>query len=207
VPSDATGPGAAEAGAANYINLSLAGFPQRRNSLKAEFIGTNVVSSLPAYVAGLAAIDAYARAQKGQGFSTLSASDQDALLTNLERGVSTSGFLPSPPSSATGQPPQTPGETAPGAPGNAGTAPVTATPVQTSSAFFSLVRTHTLQGMLCDPYYGGNRGFVGWRWVGYPGIRMPVKPEHQRLGARLPLVRMSAYGMGSYKSGPPKLKG
>jgi gluconate 2-dehydrogenase gamma chain len=73
--------------------------------------------------------------------------------------------------------------------------------------FFNLVRTHTLQGMLSDPYYGGNKNFAGWAWIGYPGIRMPVKPEHQRMGPRLALMRMSAYGMGMFKSGPPKLKG
>jgi gluconate 2-dehydrogenase gamma chain len=207
VPTDALGPGAAEAGAANYINLALAGFPTLRNSLAADFVGTSVLSSLPAYLAGLPAIDDYAKSAKGQPFAKLSTADQDALLTNLERGVSVPGFLPSPAGSPTAQPPQTPGETAPGAGGNSGTAPTTVAPNLTSSAFFTLVRTHTLQGMLCDPYYGGNKGFLGWSWIGYPGIRMPVKPDDQRLGARLPLVRMSAYAMPSYKSGPPTLKG
>ena len=38
-----------------------------------------------------------------------------------------------------------------------------------SSAFFNLVRTHTIQGMFGDPYYGGNANFVGWDLIGYPG--------------------------------------
>src|SRR5262245_52244623 len=31
-----------------------------------------------------------------------------------------------------------------------------------SSAFFNLVRMHTIQGMFGDPYYGGNANVVGW---------------------------------------------
>ena len=38
-----------------------------------------------------------------------------------------------------------------------------------SGAFFSMVRTHTLQGTFGDPYYGGNANFVGWDLIGYPG--------------------------------------
>ena len=33
---------------------------------------------------------------------------------------------------------------------------------KTDPGFFSMVRQHTLQGTFCDPYYGGNAGFVGW---------------------------------------------
>ena len=40
-----------------------------------------------------------------------------------------------------------------------------------AAAFFTLVRTHTIQGTFCDPYYGGNANFVGWDLIGYPGIR------------------------------------
>jgi gluconate 2-dehydrogenase gamma chain len=37
--------------------------------------------------------------------------------------------------------------------------------------FFAVVREHVVQGTLCDPSYGGNRGAAGWRWVGFPGAR------------------------------------
>ena len=33
--------------------------------------------------------------------------------------------------------------------------------------FFDLVRTHTLLGFLGDPSYGGNRGKVGWKHIGF----------------------------------------
>lgn len=34
--------------------------------------------------------------------------------------------------------------------------------------FFSLLRRHTMEGVLSEPTYGGNRGLVGWRVVGFP---------------------------------------
>jgi gluconate 2-dehydrogenase gamma chain len=62
-----------------------------------------------------------------------------------------------------------------------------------AAAFFALVRGHTLQGTFCDPYYGGNAGFVGWDLVGYPGVRTLVTPDDQRLGADVPFNHKSAY--------------
>ncbi|WP_306056729.1 gluconate 2-dehydrogenase subunit 3 family protein [Natronococcus wangiae] len=38
-----------------------------------------------------------------------------------------------------------------------------------ASGFFLLVRQNTLEGMFCDPMYGGNREMVGWRLKGFPG--------------------------------------
>ena len=35
--------------------------------------------------------------------------------------------------------------------------------------FFNLLITHTRQGFLADPIYGGNRGQVGWQAIGFPG--------------------------------------
>lgn len=61
------------------------------------------------------------------------------------------------------------------------------------SAFFNLVRTHTIQGTFSDPYYGGNAAFVGWDLIGYPGIRLAVAAEDQRMDRRPAPVRRSAY--------------
>jgi gluconate 2-dehydrogenase gamma chain len=41
-----------------------------------------------------------------------------------------------------------------------------------SSAFFSLLRTHTIEGMFCDPMHGGNANLIGWQLIGFPGPRM-----------------------------------
>lgn len=141
IPTDETGPGAAEARAAHYIDRALVG-PLR--------------ASRPAYAAGLAALDAYSHTAKGAPFARLSAKDQDAVLSDLEKNVAT-GFKPN------------------------------------SSAFFNLVRTHTIQGTFCDPYYGGNANFVGWDLIGYPGIRLTVSADEQRMNARAKTIRTSAY--------------
>jgi gluconate 2-dehydrogenase gamma chain len=62
-----------------------------------------------------------------------------------------------------------------------------------SAAFFAMVRTHTLQGTFGDPYYGGNKDFVGWDLLAYPGLRLNVSAEDQRLGATLTPTHQSAY--------------
>jgi gluconate 2-dehydrogenase gamma chain len=62
-----------------------------------------------------------------------------------------------------------------------------------SALFFAMVRSHTLQGTFGDPFYGGNRNFVGWDLIGYPGVRLNVTAEDQRLGANLKPNHQSAY--------------
>ena len=39
-------------------------------------------------------------------------------------------------------------------------------------SMFAVIREHTVEGYFCDPIYGGNRGAVGWRLVGFPGDPM-----------------------------------
>jgi gluconate 2-dehydrogenase gamma chain len=62
-----------------------------------------------------------------------------------------------------------------------------------ATPFFALVRTHTIQGMFCDPFYGGNANFVGWDLIGYPGVRTIVTPDEQRIGITLKPNHKSAY--------------
>jgi len=50
----------------------------------------------------------------------------------------------------------------------------------TASAFFTLMRAHTIEGTFSDPYYGGNANFAGWDLVGYPGVRTMVTAGDQR---------------------------
>jgi len=38
-----------------------------------------------------------------------------------------------------------------------------------SAQFFEAMRAHTVIGFLADPKYGGNRGYAGWKVMGYPG--------------------------------------
>jgi gluconate 2-dehydrogenase gamma chain len=67
-----------------------------------------------------------------------------------------------------------------------------------SAAFFGMVRAHTLQGTFGDPYYGGNADFVGWDLLGYPGLRLNVSVDDQRLGARPAPTRQSAYDHSTF---------
>jgi gluconate 2-dehydrogenase gamma chain len=72
IPSDANGPGAAEARAAHYIDRALGGA---------------LATTRQSYTTGLAALDRYARSSRGGGFAQLSAADQDAVLTDVESGA------------------------------------------------------------------------------------------------------------------------
>ena len=62
-----------------------------------------------------------------------------------------------------------------------------------SSAFFELVLGHTLEGTFGDPHYGGNQDFIGWELIGYPGLRLAVTAEQQRMDAKLEPLQSSAY--------------
>ena len=62
-----------------------------------------------------------------------------------------------------------------------------------STPFFTLVRTHTIQGTFGDPYYGGNANFAGWDLIRYPGVRLAATSDEQRMDRLPSRVRRSAY--------------
>jgi gluconate 2-dehydrogenase gamma chain len=140
IPTDGNGPGATEARAAQYIDRALGGA---------------LASFRETYRTGLADLERYTQSARGNSFARLSATDQDAILSDVERNVAT-GF-------------------------------------SRSSAFFNLVLAHTIQGTFCDPFYGGNANFVGWDLIGYPGVRLAVTSDEQKLNARPSATHMSAY--------------
>jgi gluconate 2-dehydrogenase gamma chain len=76
IPTDANGPGAAEARAVHYIDRALGGA---------------LASSRDAYSSGLAALDRYAQSSRGKPFAALAAADQDGVLADVESGKAT-GF-------------------------------------------------------------------------------------------------------------------
>ena len=63
--------------------------------------------------------------------------------------------------------------------------------------FFNRVRRLTLEGMFSDPYYGGNKNFAGWDLIRYPGPRLAVAPEDQKMSTPPKPYRKSAYGNGA----------
>jgi hypothetical protein len=150
VPADANGPSGADAGAAAYIEKSLAG---------------GLKDLAPLYSGGLPAVDAYATSAYGAAFAALSPDKQDAVLADMQSGTAT-GFTPS------------------------------------SKAFFSAIREHTLQGMFCDPVYGGNKNFAGWDLLRFPGVKSPFPARDQKIGVTVKPARKSTYADGQF----PKAK-
>ena len=49
-------------------------------------------------------------------------------------------------------------------------------------SLFAVIREHTIEGYFCDPVYGGNRGAVGWRLVGFPGVQWGYTAEQMKPG-------------------------
>jgi gluconate 2-dehydrogenase gamma chain len=70
-----------------------------------------------------------------------------------------------------------------------------------STPFFNLVRTHTIQGTFSDPFYGGNENFIGWNLIGYPGSRIAVSANLQRMDVKPEASGKSAYDYGMFNKG------
>ena len=43
------------------------------------------------------------------------------------------------------------------------------TEFKNAAEFFETVRCHVLEGVFCEPQYGGNKDMMGWRIVDFPG--------------------------------------
>jgi gluconate 2-dehydrogenase gamma chain len=46
-----------------------------------------------------------------------------------------------------------------------------------STRFFVLLRSHTIEGMFCDPMHGGNAALVSWKMIGFPGPQMSYRDD------------------------------
>jgi hypothetical protein len=69
-----------------------------------------------------------------------------------------------------------------------------------AAAFFNLLLAHTVQGTFSDPAHGGNVDFIGWRMLGYPGVRTTVTPELQRIDRLPPSRQVSAYDFPAFSA-------
>lgn len=140
IPADEIGPSAVEIGAQNYIDRQLSGY---------------LTAERAAFLAGLDALDGFARRTQGRAFADLDPAQRDEILRAMEAGEA-QGF-------------------------------------PAAASFFSRVRRLTLEGTFGDPVYGGNRNGLGWDIIRYPGPRLSVGAEMQRLGEAPPPARRSAY--------------
>jgi gluconate 2-dehydrogenase gamma chain len=144
IPTDELGPGAREAGVADFIDNQLAGSFGRgerwymkgpfADGLKTQgYQSEHPPSGL--YRAAIAALDDHCRARfDGRVFAELDAEDQDLILQQLEDGELEFDSV-------------------------------------SATAFFAMLQDNAIEGFFCDPIYGGNRDMVGWKLVGFPGAR------------------------------------
>lgn len=51
-------------------------------------------------------------------------------------------------------------------------------PSLSSKLFFDLLWRNTEEGFFADPIYGGNRGKVGWKLLGFPGVPSVAYKDH-----------------------------
>jgi gluconate 2-dehydrogenase gamma chain len=164
-PSDASGPGAREAAVVVYIDRALAGFGSSLQNL---------------YRRGLAELDRFTSTHRGgKAFAKLSSVEQNQVLQEVEAWgnpalTEASRIAPSLEASSA-EPGSELRQAAPGDQNISVDRPLL-------FALFAAVREHTIEGMFCDPMYGGNRNLVGWRLVGFPGAQWGYSAEQAKAG-------------------------
>jgi gluconate 2-dehydrogenase gamma chain len=166
IPSDATGPGAIEAGVPRFIDRQLAGpygagdhfylQPPFPKGLPTQ--GWQAGSPAQVYRAAIPAIDRWSGATYGRAFAALDPATQDEALKALEDGRAELGD---------------------GA---------------DSKAFFALLLQNSMEGYFADPIYGGNRDMGPWRMIGFPGARYDHRPFVSRYGEAYPLPPVGLHG-------------
>ncbi|MDR6712541.1 gluconate 2-dehydrogenase gamma chain [Pseudomonas hunanensis] len=144
IPADALGPGALEAGAAEFIdrqmNTPYATGAQwyMQGPFKADAapeLGYQLqLSPQQIYRLGIEAADAWCKAQLGKPFAEQDSATRDQVLGKIESAEIVFDAFP-------------------------------------GKVFFSLLVQNTREGFFCDPIHGGNKGMVGWTQIGFPGAR------------------------------------
>ena len=157
IPTDDT-PGAREAGTIDFLDRYLSGIDyiyalpdgtgfETLTGLRAQAWQQRVDHARAVYVAGVVELDKRANDAHGRSFVKLDDAEQDDILRGLEHGTSA-------PTINYGGPEEP---------------ALQQTSAESDLDFFGLLVTHTRQGFLADPIYGGNRGQVGWQTIGFPG--------------------------------------
>jgi gluconate 2-dehydrogenase gamma chain len=153
IPTDHE-PGAREAGTIDFVDRYLSGIDfiyakpdgsgfETLTGKRAEAWKQRVDVLRKTYVEGIAALDALAGKTFGAGFRALTEAQQDEALSALERREA-------------------------GGVGDERPA-LQQTLTETELSFVPLLVLHTRQGFYSDPVYGGNKGHVGWKVIGFHG--------------------------------------
>jgi gluconate 2-dehydrogenase gamma chain len=173
IPSDATGPGAIEAGVPRFIDRQLAGaygagdhfylqppFPKGEATQ-----GWQAGAPSQVYRTAIASVDGWTMATYGRAFAALDAATQDEALKALEDGKAQLG-------------------------GGAD-----------AKAFFALLLQNTIEGYFADPIYGGNRDLSAWRMIGFPGARYDLTPWVSRYGEAYTIPPVGLTGRSEWRQG------
>lgn len=163
IPADALGPGALEAGVAEFIDRQMntpygfGGLWYMHGPFEPDaspLMGYQLpLAPRDLYRAALDGLDQAMLAAHGKRFPALDAAARDAVIAGLERGTLRIGAFP-------------------------------------SEAFFDQLLKNTREGYFCDPAHGGNKGMGGWRMIGFPGARADYMDavEHYGQAYTLPPV-------------------
>ena len=166
IPTDQT-PGAREAGAVDFVDLYLSGIGyiyalpdgsgfEKLEGRRADAWQQRVDVARSKYAAGIVELDRLCRERHDADFVELTEEQQDEMLYVIERAGSPEAERAwrDTPAIAYGGPVEP---------------ALQQTSAEADLDFFNLLVTHTRQGFLADPIYGGNRGQVGWQAIGFPG--------------------------------------
>ncbi|MDH0303237.1 MULTISPECIES: gluconate 2-dehydrogenase subunit 3 family protein [unclassified Pseudomonas] len=144
IPTDALGPGAADAGVPEFIDRQLntrygsGGLWYMQGPFHPDApseLGYQLkLSPQEIYRLGIAETDAWCQARFGKAFAALDPAQQQRALEALDGGQ----------------------------------APFASVPAAT---FFGMLWLNTREGFFSDPLHGGNQGLAGWKLVGFPGAR------------------------------------
>lgn len=67
-----------------------------------------------------------------------------------------------------------------------------------AAAFFEMLLDNTLEGFFCDPVYGGNRDMIGWRLVGFPGVRYDYRDHLDHNGEKIVIEPVGLMGRAAW---------
>lgn len=166
IPSDDT-PGAREARTVDFVDRYLSGIGhiyalpdgsgfERLEGRRAAAWQQRVDLARSKYVAGIAELDRLCLEQRGAQFVDLDEQAQDEMLRRIERA-------------GTPEAERAWRDTPAIAYGGPAEPALQQTNAEADMDFFNLLLTHTRQGFLADPIYGGNKDQIGWQVIGFPG--------------------------------------
>jgi gluconate 2-dehydrogenase gamma chain len=166
IPTDDT-PGAREARTVDFVDRYLSGIDyisalpdgsgfEQLEGRRATAWQQRVDLARSKYVAGIAELDRLCLAQHRVQFVDLDGHEQDEMLRRIERAGTPEAerAWQNTPAIAYGGPVEP---------------ALQQTNAEADMDFFNLLVTHTRQGFLADPVYGGNKDQLGWQVIGFPG--------------------------------------